>query len=221
MLPRILIVDDHFVVRRGVQGILLEAFPEAVVATAGTVEEAMVHLRQHVWDLAFLDINLPGLSGLDLLKEIKREQPRLPAIVLTMCPEDQFAVRVLRAGAAGYLTKDSVGEELVQAARTVLAGKKYITANVALQLARHVEQDEGKLPHERLSDREYHVLCMIAGGKAIKEIGAELGVSVKTVSTYRTRLMEKMRVGSNSALTQYALKHRLIDPDTPDIERTP
>lgn len=212
MLPRILIVDDHFVVRRGVQQILLDAFPEAVVATAATADETRTHLQQHPWDLTFLDITMPGVSGLDLLQEIKREQPRLPVIILTMCPEDQFAVRVLRAGAAGYLTKDSVGEELVRAAKIVLGGRKYITPAVALQLASHVERDENKLPHERLSDREFSVLCMIASGKAIKEIGADLKLSAKTVSTYRLRLMEKMGLSSNSALTQYALQHRLINP---------
>ena len=211
--PRILIVDDHFVVRRGVQLILLGTFPDAVFAMAGTVDEALGHLRQHAWDLAFLDVHLPGLSGLDLLQIIKREHPKLPAIILTMNPENQFAVRVLRAGAAGYLTKDSVDEELVRAAKTVLGGKKYITAAVAQQLASHVGQDSSTLPHEGLSGREFRVLCMIASGKTIKEIGGELELSVKTVSTYRMRLMEKMGLGSNSALTHYALQHRLIDPD--------
>ena len=211
--PRILIVDDHFVVRRGVQLILLGAFPDAILAMAGTVDEALEYLRQHAWDLAFLDIHLPGLSGLDLLQIIKREQPKLPAIILTMSPEDQFAVRVLRDGAAGYLTKDSVDEELVRAAKTALGGKKYITPAVAQQLASHVGHDSSTLPHEWLSGRELRVLCMIASGKAIKEVGAEIGLSGETLSTYRSRLMEKMGLKSNSSLTQYALRHRLIDPD--------
>lgn len=218
---RVLIVDDHFVVRRGVELILREAFPDAVVAGADTVAATVAHLQRHPWDLAFIDINLPGPSGLDLLKEIKRVRPSLPAIVLTICPADQFAVRALRAGAAGYLTKDSVGEELVRAAKIVLGGKKYITPAVAQQLASHLDQNASKLPHEQLSDREFRVLCMIAAGKAIKEIGAELGISVKTVSTYRTRVMEKMHISSNSMLTRYALKHHMIDPDPPEAGLIP
>jgi DNA-binding NarL/FixJ family response regulator len=158
-----------------------------------------------------LDIAMPGKSGLDALKEIKAEFPKLPVLMLSMYPEDQYAIRALRSGAAGYMTKDTAPEELVTALRTVSTGRKYISPSLAERLAFNLDTDTKKEPHEMLSDREYQVLCLIARGKTISEIADQLSLSVKTVSTYRGRILEKMKLKNNAELTNYAIRHQLTD----------
>jgi len=161
--------------------------------------------------VVILDISMPGHSGLDILKELKCERPTLPVLVLSMYSEDQFAMRVLKAGASGYLTKDSAPDELVKAIRKVVSGGKYVSPFLAEKLAFEIGMDSSKLPHETLSDREFQVLRMIATGKAVKEIAAELSLSVKTISTYRARLLQKMNLTTNAELIHYAIQNRLID----------
>ena len=210
-MTRILIADDHAVVRRGLRQILDNVSPEVVLGEAATGEDALEQVRTKDWDLVILDLALPGKAGLDVLKELKRSHPRLPVLVLSMYPEDQFAVRVLRAGAAGYMTKESAPEELVKAVRKVLHGGKYVSPSLAERLALHLDPATSIPLHETLSDREYHVLLRIASGKSIKEIAYELTLRPKTVSTYRERILRKMRMKSNSELTHYAIKNALVD----------
>lgn len=206
----ILITDDHAVVRRGLREILADSLEEATFAEAGNADEALRSLGRHAASILVLDINMPGRSGLDLLKDVKRLYPRLPVIVLSVQPEDQYALRCLRAGAAAYINKDSAPEELAQAARKVLAGGRYVGAGLAEKLVNILDDSTGKPRHESLSDRELEVMLMIASGVPLTEIGNRLHVSAKTVSTYRTRLMEKMQMQSNAELTRYAVAQNLI-----------
>jgi two-component system, NarL family, invasion response regulator UvrY len=208
---RVLIADDHAVVRQGLKQILGDT-PEMVVAgEASTGQGVLDKLRAETWDVVVLDISMPDGSGLDVLKALKAEQPRLPVLVLSMYSEDQYAMRVLKAGAAGYLTKDSAADELVKAIRKVVSGGRYVSPLLAEKLAFEIGADSGKAPHELLSDREFQVLRLIAAGKSVKEIAAELSLSVKTVSTYRVRLLEKMNLGTNAELIHYAIQNHLID----------
>jgi DNA-binding NarL/FixJ family response regulator len=207
----ILITDDHAVVRRGLREILADSLEGATFSEAGNADEALRLLERHAASILVLDINMPGRSGLDLLKDVKRLYPRLPVIVLSVQPEDQYALRCLRAGAASYINKDSAPEELAQAARKVLAGGRYVGAALAEKLVTILDDANGKPRHESLSDRELEVMLMIASGVSLTEIGLRLHVSSKTVSTYRTRLMEKMQMASNAELTRYAVAHNLID----------
>ncbi len=206
-----LLVDDHTILRSGLRRILEEEFAGAVVGEAGNAEDAMERLRKEPWDLLVLDISLPGRSGLDLLPEVKALHPRLPVLVLSMYGEQQFAVRALKAGASAYLTKERAAEELIRAIRTVLAGRRYIGESLAEKLAAHVAHDQERPPHERLSAREFEVFRRIAAAKGITEIAEELGLSVKTVSTYRTRILDKMGLASNAELMQYAIRQGLAD----------
>jgi two-component system, NarL family, invasion response regulator UvrY len=208
---RILIADDHAVVRRGLKQILADEFKKADVGEAGNAREALDRIRKENWDAVVLDITMPGRSGLEALKEIKEIKPRLPVLVLSMHPEDQFAVRVLKSGAAGYMTKESAPDELVGAIKKVLAGGRYVSAALAEKMASYLAIDTLKPPHERLSDREFLVLRMIASGKTVSQIAGELTLSVKTVSTYRTRILEKMAMASNAELTHYAIKSQLVE----------
>lgn len=207
---RVLIADDHAVVRRGIMQILSEGPEPAVLGEAGDAHELLRLVREQDWDIVILDITMPGKSGLDVLKELKQERPTLPILVLTIHPEDQFAVRVLRAGAAGYMTKESAPDELVKAIRKVLAGGKYVSGTLAEKLAGDLETRAEGLPHQALSDREFQVMCLIASGKTMTEIAGELCLSSKTVSTYRARILEKMRMRSNAELTHYAISNRLV-----------
>ena len=207
----ILITDDHAVVRRGLREILAESLEEATFSEAGNADEALRVLARHAASLLILDINMPGRSGLDLLKDVKRLYPRLPVIVLSVQPEDQYAVRCLRAGAAAYINKDSAPEELGQAARKVLAGGRYVGAGLAEKLFNILDDGGVKARHESLSDRELEVMLMIASGVSLTEIGNRLHVSAKTVSTYRSRLLDKMQMQSNAELTRYAVAHNLIE----------
>jgi len=208
---RVLIADDHAVVRQGLKQILGDT-PEMLVAgEAINGQEVLDKVRAEAWDVVVLDISMPDRSGLDILKELQSERPKLPVLVLSMYSEDQFAVRVLKAGARGYLTKDSAPDELVKAVRKVVSGGTYVSAFLAEKLAFEIGTDSNKLPHEALSDREFQVLRLIAAGKSVKEIAAELYLSVKTVSTYRARLLQKMNLETNAELIHYAIQNHLID----------
>jgi DNA-binding NarL/FixJ family response regulator len=207
----ILIADDHPFVRRGVKQVLIDELPGVVIGEASTAPELLDLAGKRHWDLFVLDLTMPGRSGLDALHELKACYPGTPILVLSMHPEDQFAVRVLRAGAAGYLTKESIPEELVQAVRKIMAGGKFIRPSVADLLATQLQQgDTNQPPHARLSDREFQVLGLIAHGKTVTHIAEELSLSVKSVSTYRARILEKLHLNSTAELTRYALEHRLI-----------
>lgn len=208
---KILIADDHSVVRAGLRQILSGVSDMTVVDEAGSAYEAIDKIRKNDYSVIVLDIAMPGKSGLDALKEIKSEYPLLPVLMLSMYPEDQYAIRVLRSGAAGYMTKDSAPEELVTAIRTVAAGRKYVSPPLAEKLVFNLDDDIKKEPHEMLSDREYQVLCMIASGNTASEIADQLSLSVKTISTYRSRILEKMKLKNNAELTNYAIKNRLIN----------
>ena len=206
---RILLVDDHPVVRHGIRQILVEGFKSVSVGEASDVATASSSIRNSAWDVVVLDVTLPGASGLDLLKEIRQMRPALPVLVLSMHPASQFARRVLAAGAMGYLTKDSAPTELVQAVDQIRRGKLYLGSRVP-DWARTPNADSAA-PHDKLSDREYQVLRMIASGLTVSGIAVALGLSVKTVSTYRSRLLEKLQMRSNAEVMRYAIENRLMD----------
>src|SRR5262245_59166591 len=207
----VVVIDDHAVVREGIKRIISENPGMAVTGEAGDGYEAMTVVKSNPCDVVLLDITMPNRNGLDVLKQIHAESPRLPVLVLSMHAEDQYAVRMLRAGAAGYLTKESAPAKLVQAIRKVFRGEKFISPAIADKLVYEAQHDDAKAPHEVLSDREYQVLCMIASGKTVTMIGQELGLSVKTVSTYRVRILEKLDMKNNAELTHYAIKAGLVD----------
>ncbi len=211
---RVLIADDHAIVRRGLKLILSEEFSRLVFGEARNGQEVIDHVRKQDWDIVVLDITMPGRSGLDVLKELKQLRPKLPVLILSMHSEDQFGMRVLKAGAAGYMTKENVPEELVKAIKKVLSGGKYISPYLAEQLAFNLEDDSERPIYEKLSDREYHVMCMIASGKTVKEIAEELSLSIKTISTYRSRIFVKLKMKTNAELTHYAVKNNLVDCQT-------
>ena len=207
---RVLIVDDHAIVRRGLRALLSDELPGVAFGEASDAQQALKEMRRGKWDVALLDITLPGKSGLELLKELKAARPKLPVLVLSAHSEDQFALRALKAGAEGYLTKDSAPEELVKAIRKVLAGGRYVSPTLAEKLASNVRKVFTRLPHETLSDREYEVMCLIASGKTVTEIAGELTLSVKTISTYRTRVLEKLGAKNSAAIVQYAILNGLV-----------
>jgi DNA-binding NarL/FixJ family response regulator len=207
---RVLIADDHTVVRRGLRQILLEGFPTAQIEEVPDAEELIKRVMQAEWDVVISDLSMPGRSGLEALQQIKQVQPKLPVLILSIHPEEQYAIRVLKAGASGYLSKDSAPDQLVNAVQRVLLGKKYITDTIAEKLASVLDQDSNKSPHEYLSDREFSVLKMLAAGKSVSEIAESLFLSVTTVSTYRSRIMTKMNMKSNADLTLYAVEHKLL-----------
>jgi two-component system invasion response regulator UvrY len=208
---KILIADDHAIVRRGLRQILADTPDVALVGEAQNAQQVLDLARVQDWDVVVLDISMPGRGGLEVLKELKREYPKLPVLILSMHPEDQYAVRALKAGAAGYLTKESAPEDLLTAIRKALQGGKFVSAALAEKLAAHLATDADQLPHERLSDREYQVLRLIASGKTVGEIAEELALSVKTISTYRARMLEKMSLKSNAELIHYAVQQGLVD----------
>ncbi len=207
---RVLIVDDHAIVRRGLRELLSDEFHGAAFGEASNARQALEQLRKKEWDIALLDLILPGKSGLELLKELKAEWPRLPVLVLSGSHEDQFAVRVLKAGAGGYLTKESAPEELAKAIRKILAGGRYVSPALAEKLALGVKKDLTRTPHETLSDREYEVMSRIASGKTVTEIAEELSLSAKTISTYRARVLEKLGVKNSAEIVQYAIRNGLV-----------
>ncbi len=207
---RILIADDHAIVRRGLKHIVSEQPDMTVAGEAENARQVLDLVRTDKWDVIVLDINMPGRSGLEVLKELRRAHPKLPVLVLSVHPEDQYGVRVLKAGAAGYLTKDSAPDELVQAIRKVHRGGKYVSASLAEVLAFELETETDRPRHKSLSDREYQVMTMIASGKTVGEIGEELSLSVKTISTYRARVLGKMKMRTNAELTHYAIQNQLL-----------
>ena len=208
---KVLVVDDHEVVRSGVRGIFSELSVQAEVGEAENAQEALDQVRRRNWDVVVLDISLGGRSGLDVLKEIRGLRPKLPVLILSGHGEDDYAIRALKAGAAGYITKGSPRENLIEAIHRVRKGGRYISESLSQKLAEYLVTDSGKLPHESLSEREFEVLRMIAAGKKPGEIARELRISEKTVSTYRTRVLEKMNMKTNAELIHYVIRHRLTD----------
>src|ERR1700754_456848 len=208
---RILLAEDHAVVRQGVRQLLLDRGVAAEVAEAQTGAEALMEAGRHSYDVILLDISLPDLNGVEVLKRLKRKVPRVPVLMFSMYREDQYAVRTLKAGAAGYLSKTVDAAQMIAAIQQVAAGRKYVSPAMAEALANYVSLDGEQMPHEKLSDREYQTLCMLASGKRLTDIAHALSLSVKTVSVYRTRLLEKMKLRNNAELTFYVMTNRLVD----------
>lgn len=208
---RILIADDHSVVRQGLQQIVSERMDMAMAGQASSGQEALDLVRENEFDVAIIDIAMPGRGGLDILRDLKAIRPDMKVIILSMYSEEQYAVRSLRDGASAYLTKTSAPDELLLAIETVAAGRRYITPSIADRLAGYIEDSAARPAHELLSDREMQVLVLIGSGKTVSEIAEELTLSVKTVSTYRSRILEKMALASNADLIRYAIHHRLVD----------
>jgi DNA-binding NarL/FixJ family response regulator len=207
----ILIVDDHALLRHGLMKIISDHFTNVTYGEASTTAEAFALVGKEKWDLVLLDINLPGRSGLEIIKDLKELDPKLPILVISMYPEDQFAIRVIKAGAAGYLMKDSAPENLVTALDRVLAGQQYITPSIAELLTRELRSDSIKAPYELLSDREFQVLRLIASGKTVSEIAEQLSLSVKTISTYRMHILDKLNMKNTAQLISYAVRNKLCD----------
>jgi DNA-binding NarL/FixJ family response regulator len=208
---RVILVDDHPIVRRGLRDLLADAFAGAFICEVGSGREAIAALYAHSWSVMVLDLSLPDGSGLDVLKRVRELRPRLPVLILSVHAADQFARRAIAAGASGYLTKDTADAELVTAVTKLTRGGKYFGADVLEGVALGLHPDRDDRPHERLSDREYQVLRMIGGGKTVSEIATELSLSVKTVSTYRARILEKMKMRTNAELTHYAVRQGLAE----------
>jgi len=208
---RILIADDHPVFRQGLRQILNEASDMVVIDEVSDGLEVLGRVKAGCCDLVLLDISLPGISGIDILKQLRKRQPGLPVLMLTMHPEEQYAIRALKAGASGYLTKESTPDELITAIRKVSAGGKYISSSLAEKLAYELERIDKKALHETLSDREYQIMLLIASGKTVTEVAKILSLSIKTVSTYRSRILSKMRMKNSAELTYYAIKNQLVD----------
>ena len=208
---RVLIADDHAIVREGLKQILLETSDIVIIDEAGDGPETLDKAFNNDYDIVLLDITMPSGSGLDVLKQLKSEKPKLPVLILTIHPEERYAVRVLRAGASGYITKNSPPNELIAAVRKVSQGGIYVSPILAEKLAFELKTDTNKPLHELLSDREYQVMCMIASGKTVKEIAEELLLSIKTISTYREHILRKMNMKNNVEITHYAIENGLID----------
>jgi two-component system invasion response regulator UvrY len=208
---RVLIVEDNAIFRRGLRETLSDAFPKVTFGEAGTAQETLEYVRAHLWQIVILGVSMSGESGLDILDDLKRLRPNLPILLMSMHPEEQYARRALKAGAAGYLTKESVPEELKEAVRRVLAGGRYVSATLAEKLALDFRKEADTPIHELLSDREFQVLRMIASGKTVKEIASEINLSAKTVSTYRARILEKTGMKTTVELIRYALQTHLVD----------
>jgi DNA-binding NarL/FixJ family response regulator len=219
-MTRILIADDHAMLREGLKQILAEEFAGAEFGEAATTAETLQQLRTQPWDVLILDINMPGRNGMDVLNDARRSYPRLPVLVLSSTPEDQLGIRTLRAGARGYLNKQSAAEELVNAIRKVLAGGRYLTPALSEKLVEELDRDPTRPPHELLSNREFQVFKLLVAGRCVKEIAAELSLSVKTISTYRSRVLDKLRVRNEVELAHYAHEHGLFDASRPE-DRAP
>jgi DNA-binding NarL/FixJ family response regulator len=208
---RVLIADDHAILRSGLKEILVHELKDVVCGEAEDARQVLLQVQSGDWDLVMLDITMPGRSGLDILKDLKAVRPKLPVLVLSMHPEDQYGKRVLKAGASGYMRKESAPDELIKAIRKVLAGGRYVSPALAEKLAVDLSDDVGRPSHETLSDREFEVLRMIASGKTVGHIAEELHLSVTTVSTYRARILEKMDLTTTAELMHYALRNHLVD----------
>jgi two-component system, NarL family, invasion response regulator UvrY len=208
---KVLIADDHAVVRQGLRQILTETPDMSVAGEASNGPEALERARDDEYDVMVLDITMPGRSGFDVLKELRTDKPKLPVLILSMHAEEQFAVRLLKAGASGYLNKESAPDELVKAIRKVVTGGRYVSPALAEKLAFEIDSDSDRLLHDSLSDREFQVMRMMASGKTVKEIATELSLSVKTISTYRARILDKMNLRTNAELIHYAIQNQLIE----------
>ncbi len=207
---RVLIADDHAIVRKGLKQLLLEHYPSAIIGEVADVEALINEVHTAQWDVVICDMSMPGRSGLDALHQIKQSSPKLPVLIMSMYPEDQYALRVLKAGASGYLGKETIHDDIIKAIETVRLGRKFITPAIAEKLADAFDAGATIKPHENLSDREFDVLKLLASGKSVTEIGEQLSLSATTVSTYRSRIMDKMSMRSNADLTRYALEKGLI-----------
>src|SRR4051812_45794465 len=210
-MVKILVVDDHAVVRAGVQYFIAQVPDMSIEGEAATAQEAIRLVRAQDWDIVLLDINMPDKSGVEVLKQIKREKPDLPVLILSMHPENRYAVQLLRNGASGYLQKEAMAGELVSAIRTVVSGRKYVSPAVAQLLAVDIDESSDGPLHSTLSEREFQIFCRLAQGQGPTKIAEDLSLSVKTVSTYRMRILEKMKMTSNADLTYYAIKNNLVD----------
>jgi DNA-binding NarL/FixJ family response regulator len=208
---RLAIADDHAIVRRGMRQIVAEGGDIEIVGEAADYGELSALLRRHACDVLLLDIAMPGKNGIEILKSVRAQYPRLRVLVLSMYPEELYALRALRAGAAGYLTKSSAPEKLLEAIRQVAAGRRYITPQLAEALAERIAEPAERPLHEALTDREFQVLRLLAAGRRLSEVAAELALSPKTVSVYRARVLEKLRVRTNAELARYAVEHRLLE----------
>jgi two-component system, NarL family, invasion response regulator UvrY len=208
---KVLVIDDHEVVRRGVKQLLGEVFPHVEVGEADTCQKGIAAVQQEPWDLAIVDISLPDRSGLELLCELHNTAPRLPLIVLSLHPEEQYAVRAFRAGAMAYLTKQTAPEELARAIKQVLTGRRYVTDSLGEHMAGSLSKNPTRSGHHTLSEREFEVLVLLAQGQSVRNIAESLTLSIKTVSTYRARLLDKLHLTTTGELIRYALDHRLVE----------
>ena len=207
---RVLIADDHAIVRKGLKQILFEHYPTAVIGETGDAEDLIIKVMEHEWDVVVCDMSMPGRSGLDALQQIKDITPKLPVLIMSMYPEDQYAIRVLKAGASGYLGKETIHDDLIKAIETARMGKRFITPTIAEQLANALDTNSSRPVHEELSNREFDVFKLLASGKSISEIASQMSLSTTTVSTYRARILVKMNMRSNAELTRYALENSLV-----------
>ena len=217
MSLKILLIDDHAIVRQGFMQLLMDRGIASEVGEAENGVEALTQVEQIEWDIALLDISLPDMNGIEVLKRLRRKAPRIPVLMFSMYREDQFAVRALKAGAAGYLSKTANTAQMIAAVQQVAAGRRYVSSKMAEALADYISLDSDQLPHEKLSDREYQTLCMLGSGKRLTDIARVLSLSVKTVSVYRTRLLEKMGLANNAELTYYVMSNHLVDLNVPSL----
>ncbi len=210
-MKKILIADDHKILRDGLKRILSDSHDFVVTGEAGSSREVLKKMRKESYDVLLLDISMPGISGMDIIKDVKSERPECAVLILSTFPEEQYAMRALRAGASGYLTKESATDSLIEAIKKVSTGRRYVSSSLAERLAFDFTRDSKSIGHERLSDREYQVMCMIASGKPVSKIADELSLSVKTISTNRARLLKKMNMKNNAEVTHYAIKTGLVE----------